>query len=865
MNFCKCFGPSHRYPHRLVRHLGSLSGLPVLVWLGSTVQASQAETPLAEAERSLPLGASATGTELAFPILLGLVLLMGLGILWLLWRLTRAGKRIHQLEARRHEETARKEHSDRALKAQLRLMETVLDAIPIPVFYKDSQGAYLGCNRAFCRFTGMEGDQVRGKKASELFPDHGSTCRQEDRDVQQRNRSFTEEATLLDAQGRRREIVLSKAPLIGPDGKAMGVAGAFLDITPQKEIQNLLAQTGSLARMGGWKVNLDNNEVSWTSGMYDIHEVDEDYVPSLKNLGAFYDPDAAERFRQALQRCQENSESIQFDEQLTTARGQRLWVRVQGEPADRQGRCAEIVGAMLDITELKEAQLRLLEERELFTAGPVMVFRWEAGESIPIEYASPSVRLLGYEPEDFTAGRLGLKQIVHPEDLELVELPGQAPSDSATPPGRSMEFRLIDSTGNVRWVIAYTYPHYDASGKLLYADGYMLDITQRRKTEDELQRARRLDALGVLAGGIAHDFNNILTAILGNINLAGFEGTDPEEARKILSEAETATLRAKELAQQLLTFSKGGTPVRKAERVGPCIRDTVNFCLRGSKVRAELDIDEDLWPCRIDANQISQVINNIVLNALQSMPSGGTLKVRAHNYSPDENYLPIPQGRYVKIALEDSGCGITQEHLDRIFDPYFSTKQSGSGLGLAVSYAIVQKHDGFLWAESSPGQGSRFHIALPAEAGVVVEPENTAPPSEKMDGQGRILIMDDDIMVARTVQRMLQHHGFQVELTHDGQEAVDTYRKAMEAGESFDAVILDLTVPGGMGGAKAIGHLLELDSDVRAIVSSGYSSDPVVAKYRQYGFRAVVPKPYDVQAIIRAIKDVLTDNEHTAA
>ncbi len=382
------------------------------------------------------------------------------------------------------------------------------------------------------------------------------------------------------------------------------------------------------------------------------------------------------------------------------------------------------------------------------------------------------------------------------------------------------------------------------------------DITERKKSEEELRKIERLESLGILAGGIAHDFNNLLTGILGNLSLA--QMAEGEDFLNILEEAKQASIQAKNLTQQLLTFSKGGEPIKGKVSIEDIIRESAEFSLHGSNVRCEFDFENNLWKVEVDKGQMSQVIDNLVINSNQAMPEGGKIHIKAENTILEkENLLYLPEGKYVKITLQDEGIGVPEEYLSRIFDPYFSTKQEGSGLGLATVYSIVQRHEGYITVQSKVGNGTTFFIYLPAIEEKIAKSGEKKAIRRTLKGEGRILIMDDEKIVRRAVGGMLSRLGYTVESAENGEETISKYKEAMNSGKLFDGVILDLTVPGGMGGKKTIEKLLKIDPDVKAIVSSGYSTDPVMANYEKYGFKAVVAKPFDLKELNEAIEKVL--------
>ncbi len=385
--------------------------------------------------------------------------------------------------------------------------------------------------------------------------------------------------------------------------------------------------------------------------------------------------------------------------------------------------------------------------------------------------------------------------------------------------------------------------------------------SRRRQMEQDLLQAQKLESIGLLAGGIAHDFNNILMGVIGNLSLIKLDLPPEGPTFQALCDAEACAKRATQLTRQLLTFAKGGSPVLKTASLKHLLEATPRFLLSGAKTVCELSIAPDLFPVDIDTGQISQVIENIIINAVQAMPAGGMIRLTAENTEVDTEscvrHGTLKGREAVKIVITDEGGGIPDENLPRIFDPYFTTKSGGSGLGLATSYAIIRKHGGSIMAESIPGKGSAFTIYLPASGNPITD--EAAVGEMPATGHERLLVMDDEPAILKVLAAALGKLGYRVETADSGHAALDAYREGMRTGARFDAVILDLTIPGGMGGEETLSQLKAMDPDVRAIVSSGYSSGMTMSVPARYGFRAAIAKPYSIHKLSQVLREVLGD------
>ena len=467
------------------------------------------------------------------------------------------------------------------------------------------------------------------------------------------------------------------------------------------------------------------------------------------------------------------------------------------------------------------------------------------------------VRLLGYSSADELVGR-NLHALIHHSRRDGSPSPREACGVSRTLHAGAghhgaddVLWRADGTPLEVEW---WSYP-MSRGGTRVGAVVTFVDVGERKKLEGEILKMRKLESVALLAGGIAHDFNNLLTGILGNVSLAKECAPEGGDLRELLDEAEAATLRTKALTRQLLTFSRGGAPVKQAIALGEVVHEAARFALSGSAIAAEYAFPSEPWPVEADAGQIGQVIHNLVINAVQAMPGGGRIRVSVENVTLGEVAdLPLPPGSYAKVTVADEGVGIPAEHLPQVFDPYFSTKREGSGLGLATVYSIVRNHGGHVAVASAATGGSTFDVYLPvARSSAEPRPE----PARPARGGGRVLLMDDDAAVRNVGRTMLTRLGYEVTTAADGREAVERFDDARRAGRPPDVVVLDLTVPGGMGGEEALRALRAIDPGVRAVVTSGYSNDPVMSRYREHGFDAIVAKPYTAGELAAAVAEAV--------
>jgi len=517
---------------------------------------------------------------------------------------------------------------------------------------------------------------------------------------------------------------------------------------------------------------------------------------------------------------------------------------------EEHGESDRILLAMMDITARKRAEEALAAEKE-----QLAVTLWNIGEGVIVADVRGTISLLNRVAEQLTGwpsrDAIGRKidevyRVVDEGTHEPCTSPVALAMQHKTPRKPSRHRILVARDGTERPLGETVGQVRDSNGEIVGIVIVFRDLTADRRIEDELAKSERLESIGLLAGGIAHDFNNTLTVIEGNILVAKENLSTEQKAYGRLVEAEKAAHRARDLTRQLLTFARGGKPIKRIIRLPVLLAESTQFALSGSKTRSEVAIPDDLWPVMADEDQLKQVVNNLVINADQAMSEGGLITLSADNVSlEEEEVLPLPPGDYVRVRVSDMGVGIPKEQIGKIYEPYFTTKPTGTGLGLPVAYSIVRNHDGTIEVESRAGVGTTFTIYLPACHEVEQEEGEVMEPGPR--GNERVLWMDDEEMIREVGDEMLRILGYRGSFAREGGEALEIFRQAMEQGDPFDAVILDLTTPQGLGGVETIRLLQEIDPDVRAIVCSGYSNDPIMANFWDHGFSGVLTKPFSIK------------------
>jgi PAS domain S-box-containing protein len=590
---------------------------------------------------------------------------------------------------------------------------------------------------------------------------------------------------------------------------------------------------------------IDNNKVNF---MNLIHEED------IKNV------------KDTILEAIKNNKSYHITYRIKSANKKEKWVWERGKPIFTSDREFLAIGGFIsDITEYKMMEEKILEEKEklavtLRSIGDGVITTDTNGRVVLINKVAE--KLTGWTQKEASGRQLTeVFNIIN----EKTRMPCKNPIEKVLEKGKIVGLAnhtvLISKDGTERVIADSGAPIKDNLSRIIGVVLVFRDVTEKSRMEEEMNKILKLESLGILAGGIAHDFNNILTAILGNINLAKMYSRENKDLYELLLDAEKATYNSKKLTEQLLTFAKGGTPIKKAGSIKKVIEENLIFSLRGSNIKYEIDADDDVFMIDFDEGQMGQVFNNLIINSRQAMPNGGSIKVAIKNYNNEANNIPLlKHGNYIKITFEDTGYGISKENLPKIFDPFFSTKVDGKGLGLASVYSIVKKHDGIIQVDSKIKKGTKFTLYFPKTKDKNAQSADMANYKDIVRGKGRILIMDDELDIQNILRKSLQYLGYESDFTLNGVEAIKKYKKAMKRNEKYDCVLLDLTVPGNIGGKETIRELKKIDPDVNAIVMSGYSNDQIIGEYEKYGFKGAIIKPFKIEEISEELDKVLKNN-----
>jgi PAS domain S-box-containing protein len=768
--------------------------------------------------------------------------------------------------------TENKQATDNLRKSEERL-RLINNSTSDSLYSYDRTGRLTFANKALCKTLNLTEDQIIGKTHAELGFDD-LRCREWDelhRQVYETGRTITAETSAPIPGGVVRDYEVVLNPLNNNKGELVGISGMTRDITERKQAEEALKASEvklsnalRIGKLGHWEYDIANDMFIFSDEFYAIFRTTAEQMggysmSSARYTELFVHPEERLVVAAEDQKAIETNDpeySQQLEHRATYADGEIGHISVQIKVLkDSKNITIRTFGVNQDITERvkKEAALRESEERfrVLFedNMNSIIILKDRI-----IQYVNQAtIETFGYTKEEMI-GKSTLFLHLSPKHYKDA---GSMLSESLKTKSKwTREWPLKKKDGETLWIEVNTSK---LPGDLVVS--IMHDITERKQLEEERSKAAKLESIGLLAGGIAHDFNNILGVILGNISIANMLAKKEKSAvSESLTAAQAACSRARSLTQQLLTFAKGGAPAKKTTSISGLIIEASGFSLRGSNSKCRHYTPEDLWLCEVDEGQICQVINNLIINANQAMPEGGTISIYAENVTVGkENRLPLNKGRYVKLTIKDQGIGISQEHLSKIFDPYFTTKQTGSGLGLATTFSIIKRHDGYITVESELMVGTTFHIYLPASREHVEKKEKKK--NKITVKRGKILVMDDEPTLCNLVLRILEKEGHKVECADNGAQAIEMYVKAKNSGRPFDALILDLTIPGGIGGKETIERLTEIDPSVKAIVASGYSNDPVVSNFKDYGFSAAISKPYGLEDLLKVVQIVMQEKK----
>jgi PAS domain S-box-containing protein len=623
------------------------------------------------------------------------------------------------------------------------------------------------------------------------------------------------------------------------------------------ESANRLELAVMSARLGVWDWDVVNNKMVWNDRMYELYGVMRNGSPS--GIEIWQNGLHPDDYAFAWDSCQaalrgESKYDIEF--RVRRPDGQVRFIKADGIVLRGEGgRPLRMIGINHDITDRKMTEELIRQKdvqfQKLSFNVPDLIFQFtrKPDGSYCVPFASEGIRnIFGCAPEDVRDDFGPIARVIHPEDSDRVIRDIEYSAEHMT--YFTCEFRVQIPGRPVQWIYSRSSPEKLPDGSITWY-GFNADITEKKKNEEMMVKTQKLESLGILAGGVAHDFNNLLSILYGNLQL--MQGNpDPEEVNQSLGVCLNTMQRAKSITSQLLTFARGGAPKKSSADLMPFLEKTVRFALSGSKCNVDFDIETGPLIADYDEGQMGQVIDNLVINALQAMPQGGTLTVSAEHVSlRPQDHPPLAPGKYIKVSFRDSGIGMPPNVLSRIFDPYFTTKETGRGLGLASVYSIIRQHDGGVEVESTPGKGTVFHLLLPVSQRPIHDKGISSFPTPK--GTGKILVMDDELELRSYLVKILNSAGYQTVGVGDGRKVLELLKDPAQKYDPFTAVILDLTVPGGMGGKETVEEIRRSDPRLPVFVVSGYGNDSIMANPARYGFSGSLTKPFTTAELLEML------------
>ncbi|MGE3063857.1 MAG: PAS domain S-box protein [bacterium] len=753
------------------------------------------------------------------------------------------------------------------LKKSESTLQKIFDLLPIGLWFADKKGKLLKGNSTGVKIWG--GEPLVGKDEYKIFKARRlpsmEPVREDDWALNRTIKNFItvkDELLEIDTFDGKKKIILNyTAPVLDDKNELLGAIVVNLDITENvkaeeqiRQNERILQATQRISKIGGWEWDVENGKMFWTEEVFRIHEIEEEERKKnaedlISQSVKCYHQEDREKILAAFRKCVSEGTPYDMRFPFTTYAGNEKFVRTSAHAERRDGKIIKVIGNLMDITEQVKIEDALAKEKELLRAtlqniqdgvittdieGNIAIINKVAGRMIGRKLKDVLGKNISEVfDEKSEESRARMKSIVFEaiKEKKTMDLP---------------EARILVSADKKEHLINQSCaPIIGKNSEPFGAVLVFSDITEKRKIDENIKRADKLTALGTLAGGIAHDFNNLLNGIFGYIELAKREASENLFAVKYLDSALETFTRANDLTRQILTFSKGGDPIKKTGSIEKVIRESVKMASSGSKITTEIKINGNLHPCEFDSNQMHQVFDNLIINAIQAMPLGGIIKIEAVNATGGEIKFKGEKRRdYVKISMTDTGEGIQQSAISQIFDPFFTTKPNGMGLGLAMVYSIIKKHGGYIDVESKIGEFTKFLIYLPAST-VSDAMQVKNEPTMKIN-PCRVLIMDDEKTIIETTEKLLGKMGYEVITSSTGDEALGIVKRAVESGKEIDAAILDLTVPGGRGGAEIVNELKRISPKCILVASSGYSEDEVIAQPERFGFTDSIAKPYRI-------------------